>query len=411
MRQPVDEIRAVCYVGAGTMGCVNSLVAAVSGYEAVLYDVDPAMLEQAPDRQRGFADYMVATGYCTEDEAADAFDRIRMTTDPSDAAAHADLVSESVVERLDVKRSVHRQFDELCPPGTILTTNTSALLVSEIEDAVQRGERFAALHSHLGSTLVDIVPGPRTSPETMDVLRRYALSLGATPLVLKREHPGYIVNALLGPFLMGAVQLVARGHFDVETVDAAWMAYRGAPMGPFALMDLFGLDLVVHNWENPSADDNDFRVARRAEAIPLVKPIVDRGDYGMKTGKGFYEYPEPAYERAGFLDLASAAAHRCLVTAVLMRAALIADDGVAEPHDIDRAWMTATSLDIGPFGLIDELGAAGFRDTCGDQLAAGLTSDDEAQQVGRFMRSRDSGFYEYPDPAFRHPEFLHPDPG
>ena len=404
----IAEIETVCFVGAGTMGCVNALVAAVAGYDTVLYDLDAATLDQVPARQRQFADYMVATGFCTEQDATAAFGRVRTTTDPRDAAERADLLSESVVERLDVKRRVHQQFDELCPANTILTTNASSLLVSEIEDAVQRGDRFAALHSHLGSPLVDIVGGPRTTAETVELLRRYVLSLGAVPLVLKRENPGYVVNALLGPFLVEGVNLVVRGASDVEGVDRAWMAHRDALMGPFALLDLFGLDMVLDNWEHPNRDDTPFRTARRDEAIAPVKRLVDQGHFGMKTATGFYDYPDPAYQRAGFLDGADPTIHSHLVTAIAMRAALLADDGVAEPHDIDRAWMTATSLQIGPFGLIDEIGTEQFIERTRQRVAAGLVEDGDARRAEAFVASRGDGFYTYPDPEYARPEFLRP---
>jgi 3-hydroxybutyryl-CoA dehydrogenase len=333
---------------------------------------------------------MIATGFCDDESLTAAFGRIRTTTDPTEAARGADLVSESVIERLDVKRAVHARFDELCPPHTILTTNTSSLVVSEIEDAVERGGRFAALHSHLGSPLYDIVGGPRTTPETIDVLGRYVLSLGGVPLVLTKENPGYIVNALLGPLLATAAQLVVSGRFDVETVDRAWMAHRDAPIGPFGLIDLFGLDLVLHSWENQSADDAPFRIERRERAMALLRPLVEQGHHGMKTGRGFYEYPEPAYQRAGFLDDPDPDAYAPLVAAITLRAVLLADDGVAEPHVVDLAWTVATSQGIGPFGLIDEMGPERFEMLRRGQLAAGLIAEEEAEQIARFLRSPDT---------------------
>jgi 3-hydroxybutyryl-CoA dehydrogenase len=388
----IEEITTVCYVGAGTMGSVNALVAAVAGYETVLYDVDAETLEQVPVRQRQFADFMVSSGFCTEQDISDALRRVRTTTDPSDAAAHADLLSESVIEQLDVKRQVHAQFDELCPPRTILTTNTSALLVSDIEDVVQRGERFAALHSHLGSTLVDIVGGPRTTPGTIDVLRRYVLSLGAVPLVMKRESPGYLVNALLGPLLMTGIQLVVRDICDVHTVDSSWMASRGAPMAPFDLLDLFGLDMVLVNWEHSNPDDTPLRVARRAEAAGLVRRLVGQGKCGMKTGHGFYEYPEPGYQADGFLEAADETIHSYLLAAVAMRAALLADDDVADPDDIDHAWVTAMSLASGPFGLVEEIGVDEFTVLVERLVAHDLVDADDAERARRYVTIRLKSF-------------------
>ena len=159
---PIEEIKNVCYVGAGTMGCFNSLAAAVSGYQVVLYDVDETTLDAVPERHREMAAMLVGGGYCTEEAIPEALARVTVERDLAAATKEADLVSESVFERLDVKRDIHRRLDEVCPAATILTTNSSHLQVSDMEDVVQRGDRFAALHSHLGSPLVDIVPGPRT---------------------------------------------------------------------------------------------------------------------------------------------------------------------------------------------------------------------------------------------------------
>jgi 3-hydroxybutyryl-CoA dehydrogenase len=385
---PIAEISTVCYVGAGTMGSVNSLVAAIAGYEVVVYDIDAAALERVHGRQREFADFMMSVGFCTGSDVEHAWPRIRTTPDPGAAAGDADLVSESVIESLDVKRDVHRQFDRLCPPHTILTTNTSALLVSEIEDAVERGERFAALHSHLGSTLVDIVGGPRTAPGVVDVLRRYVLSLGAVPLVLQRETPGYVVNALLGPLLMTGADIVVRGFADVHTVDASWMSHDGAAMGPFAMIDMFGVDMVLHNWRQPNREDTPFRAQRRAQTVPLLQRVVDQGRHGMKTSGGFYDYPDPAYQGTGFLDLVDPTIQAHLVSAVTVRAAQLAGDGVADERTIDHAWTTATSLPRGPFGVIDQIGWVGFLEMSSDLAAAGLVGADDATRAQRYVASR-----------------------
>jgi len=204
----IDEIDTVLYVGAGTMGSANALVAAIAGYDVILHDARQENLETVSERHDGAAGFLVQTGFCTAETVAAARKRVFLEADLEKAAAKADLVSESIFEDLTLKREIHGRLDALCPGSTILTTNTSTLLVSQIEDAVERGDRFAALHSHLGTLLVDIVGGPRTSPQTIDILRRYVQSLGAVPLVLQKEHPGYVFNAMNGPVLRSAVQLV-----------------------------------------------------------------------------------------------------------------------------------------------------------------------------------------------------------
>lgn len=411
---PIDEIRTVCFVGAGTMGCFNSLVSAVSGYEAVIHDVSKENLARVPERQREIAAFLVSSGYCTADDIADASSRVSLEADLPKATANADLVSESVPERLELKREIHRDLDRVCPPRTILTTNTSALLVSAIEDAVARGDRFAALHSHLGAPLYDIVGGPRTSPATLETLRRYVRSLRGMPLVLKKEHKGYVFNAMIGPVLTTAMVLVIEGVFTVEEVDRAWMREHRAPMGPFGMMDLFGLDVVLDSWQQRQGDPDGG--ALKAKIIEFLAARVQRGQLGMKSGRGYYSYPNPVYARPDFssADGDLAAAQRALASALIQHAVLLAALEVAEPQDIDRAWMVATRLDVGPFGLLDRIGADTFV-----ALGAGrpnlLCSADEqkvrvylADRVGRGELGEKSGkgFYDYPNPRFRQADFI-----
>jgi len=382
---PVAEIQRVCFVGAGTMGCYNATVAAVSGYAVTLYDIDAATLAQAPGRCEEFAALMVAHGYCAQADVAGALQRIQPTAELSLAVADADLVSESIVERLESKRAVHRQLDAACPAHTILTTNTSALLVSAIEGAVARGDRFAALHSHLGAPLVDVVGGARTSAATLDILQRYVRSLGGVPLLLKKEHPGYVLNAMLGPLLSTGMWLVSRGDASVETVDRAWMRHRNAPMGPFGMMDLFGLNLVCDSWRY--RDEDEASAHLRAAVLDLLQPHVDRGELGMKSGRGFYNYPQPAYQRAGFVDEAAdlSVAWAALAAAWIGNAVVLAALDVAEPADIDRAWTVGTHLDAGPFAVLEHMGRAAFLQLLAQQVAAGRFDAHKSRMVEAYL--------------------------
>ena len=413
---PINEIKTVCYVGAGTMGCVNSLVAAVSGYNTMLYDVAPDNLNQVPQRHQEIAAFMVGSGYCTPEAVSEALDRITLSSELAQATAAADLVSESVFERLDLKRNVHQKLDVMCPPRTILTTNTSALLVSDIEVAVQRGDRFAALHSHLGSLLIDIVGGPRTSPDTIDILKRYVLSLGGIPMILKKEHPGYVFNAMVGPLNAMAMILVIKDHASWEDVDRAWMIYRQAPMGPFAVMDLVGLNVIFDSLQQVSADPGIEEL--KTQLIPFVAPFIEKGDLGAKTGQGFYTYPDPAFQQSNFLEGTAdvSALYHAMIAALIQSAVLIAMNDVADPEDIDRAWMAATYLDIGPFGILDQIGLDEFLVILKNQVEQGLLFPENALQAegylqqyvarGELGEKSGHGFYTYPDPAYRKPDFL-----
>ena len=382
----LEEIQTVCYVGAGTMGCYNSIAAAVSGYDVVLYDVDAATLLRVPERHAEMAAFLVGGGYCTQQDIPAALQRVSVVADLRQATAAADLVSESVFERLDIKRETHRQLDEVCPPHTILTTNSSALLVSEIESAVLRGDRFAALHSHLGAPLVDIVGGPRTSAATIDILQRYVRSTGGVPLLLKKEYPGYVLNAMLGPLLGCALLLVTDGVATPEAIDRAWMAARKAPMGPFGMMDLFGVNVIHDSWQYRREDP--FTAGLRPKILALLQPMIDRGEIGMKSGRGFYRYPGPNYQQPGFLATGAGLEplYDALLATLIGNAALVAAAGVAEPADIDRAWKTGTYLDAGPFAMLAQLGVAKFLQLLAGEVAAGRFNAGRAERAADYLR-------------------------
>jgi 3-hydroxybutyryl-CoA dehydrogenase len=383
----IKEIKKVGFVGGGTMGCANSLVAAVAGYEAVIYDISSERLELVRPTQAEMGKYLVSTGFCTAEELAASAARIACESDLAKALEDVDLVSESVIEELGVKREVHAELDRLCPAHTILTTNTSAMLVSDIEDAVERGDRFAALHSHLGAPLIDIVGGPRTSPATIDILTRYVRSINSVPLVLKKENRGYVLNALLGPVLTMALVLLIEGVANKEQVDRAWMKYRRAPMGPFGMMDLFGLNVVHDGWQHRPAEKVSMEVQLKIEA--LLRSYVEKGDLGSKTGKGFYSYPNPAFEQAGFLEDETnvPVANLAMTTTLVGNALVLAANGIAEPEEIDRAWKVGMKLGSGPFELLDEIGANAFLQTLRSQ--PDWFSTEDAALIEQYLAGRE----------------------
>ena len=328
---------------------------------------------------------LVGGGYCTSEAATEALTRVTVTADLKQATAYADLVSESVFERVDIKRDIHRQLDENCPPHTILTTNSSALPVSAIEDVVLRGDRFAALHSHLGSPLVDIVGGPRTAPAVIELLERYVLSTKGVPLVLKKEHPGYVLNAILGPVMSTAMLLLINGAATVEEVDSSWMRRHRAAIGPFGMMDLFGLNLIYDSWQYRQEDATNRE--QRQGVLGLLEPMLERGELGVKSGSGFYQYPQPRYQQADFLECTSDSqpATDALLVALLGNALVVAGCDVAAPADIDRAWKAGTYLEIGPFAILDQLGAGAFRQLLQAQLDGGYIDSGRARAATTYL--------------------------
>ncbi len=356
----IEEISNVCYIGAGTMGCANSLVAAVSGYHVVVYDMSVESLAKVRDNHIEMGAFLVATGYCSAEELEASASRVTLEEDLATAVADADLVSESIIEDLGIKRDVHATLDRLCPAKTILTTNTSGLLVSDIEDAVGRGERFAALHTHYGSRLVDIVGGPRTSELTIDVLRRYTLSLKCEPLVLQKENRGYVLNAILGSVLSTAMVLLVEGIATKEEIDAAWMKHRRAPMGPFGMMDLFGLNVVYDGWQH--SESGSRTNVLKAKVTTLLESYLNKDEFGLKSNKGFYRYPDPVFQQPEFTKIEGklSISHYAMTTSLISNAILLAANDVASPEEIDRAWTVGMTLDTGPFALLEHMGTDAY---------------------------------------------------
>ena len=349
-------------MGAGTMGCYNGLLAAIAGYEVVMYDANPGSLGQVLARQKNIAGHLVTGGLVTAEMVELAYARISLVDELSVALANADLISESVFERLEIKRDIHCQIESFCKPEAIITTNSSSLLVSEIECVMQSGRRFAALHTHLGSPLVDIVAGPRTDKEIVPILVRYVESIGASSLVLRKEWPGYILNGLLGSVLTTANLMLARGVATRDEIDSAWMYFQEAPMGPFGLMDFFGLDIICDSWAYAKTKVRKPEFQR--EVLNLLRPMVEAGSLGMKTGGGFYNYPAPSYQSSEFVSSGKNRQniYYTLILEIIRTAVLLVSEDVSSFEEIDYAWCVGMSLKKGPVSELHDIGFKRFQE-------------------------------------------------
>ncbi len=257
----IEEMRRVLIVGAGTMGQQIGLQCAIHGYQVVLYNRSPERLEAAQRHIENFADQLVGAGRLTSEGAKEALARIAMTADPEEAAADADLISESVVEDPKIKGQVFAQFNRLCPPRTIFTTNTSTLLPSMFAQETGRPTQFAAMHFHppvWDANIVDIMPHPGTDPSVVALLGEFARSIGEIPIVEKKESSSYVFNSMNNALMSAATTLVVNGVASMEDVDRAWMGVTKMPIGPFGIMDMIGIDTLWHAatfWATQSPSD------------------------------------------------------------------------------------------------------------------------------------------------------------
>jgi len=295
----IEDIHTVLVIGAGTLGSQIALQCAMHGFEVNLYDISNEALEQGMQLIRGYVNSL--TGSPLEAQAAAAISHIHPLSDPQ-AAAQAELVSESVPEDPQLKGKVFAQFNALCPAQTIFTTNTSTLLPSMYAQATGRPDRFAALHFHgyvWISNVVDIMPHPGTSVETLDLLEAFARRIGQIPIRLAKESSSYVFNAMLNAVLRAATSLAAKQVTSFENVDRAWMGVMKMPVGPFGILDQVGLETAYDINQYWATVLNDPELQANAA---FLKSYVEQGRLGVKSGRGFYSYPDPEYLRPGFIS-------------------------------------------------------------------------------------------------------------
>jgi 3-hydroxybutyryl-CoA dehydrogenase len=298
----IDDIHHVLVVGTGTMGQKIALQCARFGYEVIAYDSFAKSLDTAKAKIPNYAAELVAQHLMTAEEATATLSRIAYTMNPEEGA-QADLISESVIEDPELKGKVFSQFNSICPAHTLFTTNTSTLLPSRFAAATGRPDKFAALHFYgvWIKNLADIMPHPGTSPETLALLVAFAKRIGQVPTVLKKEYPGYIGNTLLGALNSIALKMVFTDQVaSIEDVDRAFMLLEGTPIGPFGWLDHNGLDTIWHIMESGAKTSGD--PGAQAFADLFKREYIDKGLLGVKSGKGFYSYPNPAYEQPEFLS-------------------------------------------------------------------------------------------------------------
>jgi 3-hydroxybutyryl-CoA dehydrogenase len=297
----IDDVRRVAIVGAGTMGQQIGFQCAGHGYDVVLFDNDPVALEAVSARLDAYADMLETRGMITPQLRASARARITVTADVATAARDADLLSEAVPEDPELKGRVLAEFHVACPPRTIFMTNTSTLLPSQFARESGRGDRLLALHFHLPvwiNNLVDVMPHPGTAPEVTQLVLAFADRIGQVPIQLRREHHGYVFNAMYGALNREAITLAQQGVASIEDIDRAWMHVTKAAVGPLGALDAVGLDTAWTITDYWARELNDEQL--RANAA-FLKAYVDRGDLGVKSGRGFYTYPDPAYAQPGFI--------------------------------------------------------------------------------------------------------------
>ncbi len=294
------KIKNVLILGAGTMGLQIGLICACSGFEVCIYDAVDSALQRAGKTIRSLAARLVKLDRLADKDARAGMMRIRFSNNPEGAGKSADLISESVPEDPTLKKRVFAQFNAICSAHAIFTTNTSTLIPSMLADATGRPDRFAALHFHdcAITNVVDVMPHPGTSADTIKALLSFCRAIGQYPIELKKEQHGYVFNAMLTELLGSALSLASRQVATPEDIDRAWMGIMKTQVGPFGIMDSVGLD-TVYKITDYWAQKNDDPKPRAHAAY--LKTFVEKGHIGIKSGRGFYDYPDPAFLKPDFM--------------------------------------------------------------------------------------------------------------
>jgi len=357
------QISTVGVVGLGTMGAGIAEVFARGGVEVVAVEVDERLLEAGRGRVDKSLHRAVDRGRLDTAEHEQVVSRFRYTVERADLAG-CDLVVEAVPERLELKTSLFGELDGICPPHTVLATNTSSLPVTAIAASTTRRGRVVGMHFFNPAPVMRLVEVVRTvvaDEDAINAVAELASRCGKTPVVVG-DRAGFIANALLFGYLNDAALMAERQHATVAAIDDAMSSGAGLPMGPLALMDMIGLDVCLEVLEVMYDETRD----RRYAPAPLLKRLVLAGLLGRKSGRGYYRYdsgdPEPALSFTvsepvqASVRRGSSYVLETLLYPHLDDAVRMVEDNYATRDDVDIAMRLGCGYPRGPLTMLDEIG-------------------------------------------------------
>jgi 3-hydroxybutyryl-CoA dehydrogenase len=356
------SVSRVGVVGAGTMGRGIAQIAALGGYETVLYDPLPGVAEESAEALKQALDKGVARGRWSEEDAVTAAERVQPAEDVKQMAG-AQLAIEAAPERLELKREIFSQLAEVLGKAATLASNTSSLRVSEIAEGVPQPERVVGMHFFNPPPLmklVEIVATEHSSEQALATATEVGKRMGRTPIRAK-DSPGFVANRLARPFSLESLRILGDGIADAATIDRIVRIGGGFRMGPFELLDLIGLDVNLEIARSFFAQGGE---VERWRPSPIQEQLVAEGKLGRKSGHGYHDYSdgnhrEPDHDlgiqaptldpdQLAKIDPAADQVLPRLIAQIANEAAFALEEEIASPEDMDTAMKLGFNWPVGP---------------------------------------------------------------
>lgn len=348
-----EKLKKVVVVGSGTMGHGIAELLAMAGYEVAMIDISDELLTKAMEKIKWSLNKFVEKKRIRREDADATLARIHTTTSYEQAAKDIDLAIEAVPENMEIKKKVFSALDSLAPPHALLASNTSTLSITEMGKATKRPHKVAGMHffnpPH-SMALVEVIKGEDTSQETINTLSELTKKLGKTPIIVRKDVRGFIVNRILGAVFLEAFWAHQRGEATKEAIDASVKYTGGFPMGWFELADFVGLDIAYEVGKILYETYGE----RFKPCAEVIEPLIKEKKFGQKTGVGFYDWTK-GRPRIPFNLLDEYDVDRSWAVAV-NEAAWLIYDGAANPEDIDTGMKLGTYWPSGPCEYADRTG-------------------------------------------------------